>query len=71
MDRAANHRSLPWDDVPRYLVRDQDAIYGAAVARRLCAMGIRDKPIAARVAMAERVRRETDRHRSEGDVSTT
>jgi integrase-like protein len=36
----------PWNDVSRYLVRDQDAIYGAAVARRLCAMGIRDKPIA-------------------------
>ena len=38
--------AFPWNDVPRYLVRDQDAIYGAAVARRLCAMGIRDKPIA-------------------------
>jgi transposase InsO family protein len=36
--------AFPWNDVPRYLVRDQDAIYGAAVARRLC--GIRDKPIA-------------------------
>lgn len=38
--------AFPWNDVPRYLVRDQDAIYGAVVARRLCAMGIRDKPIA-------------------------
>jgi hypothetical protein len=27
--------AFPWNDVPRYLVRDQDAIYGAAVARRL------------------------------------
>ena len=26
--------AFPWNDVPRYLVRDQDAIYGAAVARR-------------------------------------
>jgi transposase InsO family protein len=32
--------------VPRYLIRDRDRIYGAAVTRRLRAMGIRDKPIA-------------------------
>ena len=25
--------AFPWNDVPRYLVRDQDAIYGAAVAQ--------------------------------------
>ncbi len=33
-------------EAPRYLIRDQDRIYGAAIARRLRAMGIRDKPIA-------------------------
>jgi hypothetical protein len=38
--------ALPWDEAPRYLIRDQDAIYGTTVARRLRAMGIRDKPIA-------------------------
>lgn len=38
--------AFPWNEAPRYLVRDQDAIYGAAVIRRLRAMGIRDKPIA-------------------------
>src|SRR5438445_2462342 len=38
--------AFPWKEVPRYLIRDRDAIYGAAVARRLQAMGIRDKPIA-------------------------
>ena len=38
--------AFPWDEVPRYLVRDQDGIYDTAVARRLRAMGIRDKPIA-------------------------
>src|SRR5207244_11063589 len=38
--------AFPWNEAPRYLIRDQDAIYGAAVARRLQAMGIRDKPIA-------------------------
>src|SRR5262245_57274059 len=34
-------------EVPRYLIRDRDGIYGVAVTRRLRAMGIRDKPIAA------------------------
>jgi transposase InsO family protein len=37
--------SFPWNEAPRYLIRDRDAIYGAAVTRRLRAMGIRDKPI--------------------------
>jgi transposase InsO family protein len=39
--------AFPWDAVPRYLIRDRDAIYGAVVTRRLRAMGIRDKPISA------------------------
>src|SRR5437899_11347911 len=34
--------AFPWNEAPRYLIR-----YGAAVTRRLRAMGIRDKPIAA------------------------
>ena len=38
--------AFPWKEAPRYLIRDRDAIYGAAVTRRLRAMGIRDKPIA-------------------------
>ena len=38
--------AFPWTEAPRYLIRDRDAIYGAAVTRRLRAMGIRDKPIA-------------------------
>jgi len=38
--------SVPWSEALRYLIRDQDGIYGAAVRRRLRAMGIRDKPIA-------------------------
>ena len=38
--------AFPWNEAPRYLIRDQDRMYGAAVARRLQAMGIRDKPIA-------------------------
>jgi transposase InsO family protein len=39
--------AFPWNEVPRYLIRDRDRIYGVAVTRRLRAMGIRDKPIAA------------------------
>ena len=39
--------AFPWNEAPRYLIRDGDAIYGAVVTRRLRAMGIRDKPIAA------------------------
>src|SRR5215468_11266868 len=37
--------AFPWDEAPRYLVRDRDTSYGAAVTRRLQAMGIRDRPI--------------------------
>src|SRR5262249_19087629 len=40
--------AFPWNEVPRYLIRDRDAIYGVAVTRRLRAMGIRDKPISPR-----------------------
>jgi transposase InsO family protein len=39
--------AFPWHEAPRYLIRDRDRVYGAAVTRRLRAMGIRDKPIAA------------------------
>ena len=38
--------AFPWDEAPRYLIRDRDRAYGAAVVRRVRAMGIRDKPIA-------------------------
>ena len=39
-------QAFPWDETPRYRIRDRDRVYGAAVMRRLRAMGIRDKPIA-------------------------
>ena len=38
--------AFPWHEAPRYLVRDRGRIYGTVVARRLRAMGIRDKPTA-------------------------
>ena len=38
--------AFPWDEAPRYLMRDRDRSYGEVTLRRLRAMGIRDKPIA-------------------------
>jgi len=37
--------AFPWNEAPRYMIRDRDRIYGTVVTRRLRAMGIRDKPI--------------------------
>jgi transposase InsO family protein len=62
--------AFPWDEAPRYLIRDRDGVFGAVVTRRLRAMGIRDKPIAAtspwQNAFAERligsIRRECVNH---------
>jgi transposase InsO family protein len=38
--------AFPWNEAPRYVIRDRDRIYGSIVTRRLRAMGIRDKPTA-------------------------
>ena len=40
--------AFPWDEAPRYLIRDRDRAFGALVTQRLRAMGIRDRPIAPR-----------------------
>src|SRR5262245_59279370 len=37
--------AFPWDEAPRYLVRDRDTVYGEVVRRRLRGLGIRDRPI--------------------------
>jgi transposase InsO family protein len=37
-----------WEEVPQYLVRDRDRVYGEAYTRRVRAMGIRDRPTAPR-----------------------
>jgi len=39
-------KPFPWDKARRHLIRDQDRVYGAVVARRLRARGFRGKPIA-------------------------
>ena len=54
--------AFPWHEAPRYLIRDRDGIYGAAVTRRLRAMGIRDKPIAPGSPWQNLLCRETDRN---------
>ena len=38
--------AFPWNEAPRYLLRDRDRVYGAVGMHRLRAMGIRDKPTA-------------------------
>src|SRR5262245_33930860 len=35
--------AFPWNEAPRYLIRDRDRIYGSVVKRRLRAMGIRSE----------------------------
>jgi hypothetical protein len=40
--------AFPWDEAPRYLIRDRDASYGHVVTRRVAAMGILDRPTAPR-----------------------
>ena len=37
-----------WEQPAKYLIRDRDGAYGDVFKRRLCAMGIRDKPTAPR-----------------------
>ena len=58
--------AFPWNEAPRYMIRDRDRIYGTVVTRRLRAMGIRDKPIAPASGFAERligsIRRESVDH---------
>jgi putative transposase len=40
--------AFPWDEVPRYLLRDRDAIYGAQFQQRAGNMGIEEVKIAPR-----------------------
>ena len=40
--------AFPWEEAPRHLIRDRDAIYGSVVLKRLRSMGIWDHPIAPR-----------------------
>jgi hypothetical protein len=53
--------AFPWDQAPRYLIRDRDTSYGHAVTRRLAAMGISGPTNRAAIALAEWTRRTTHR----------
>src|SRR5450755_3838417 len=54
--------AFPWNEVPRYMIRDRDRIYGAVVTRRLRAMGMHQgQADCALLALAECFRRAADR----------
>ena len=53
--------AFPWDEAPRYLIRDRDRPTALPSPNRSRAIGIRDKPDRPRLALAERLRRKTDR----------
>lgn len=40
--------AVGWNQAPTYIIRDRDSAYGEVFKRRLRAMGIRDRPTAAR-----------------------
>jgi hypothetical protein len=52
--------AFPWNEAPRYMIRDRDCIYGAVVTRRLRAMGIRDKAHCTGLTLAEWLCRTAD-----------
>ena len=51
--------AFPWNEAPRYVIRDRDRIYRSIVMRQLRVMGIRDRPITPKApwqnAFAERL----------------
>lgn len=40
--------AFPWNDAPKYLIRDNDPVFNGLVQRRLRNFGIRDRPTAPR-----------------------
>jgi hypothetical protein len=58
--------AFPWNQVPRYLIRDRDGIYGAAVTRRLPSYGSPGQAHCPGFAVAKWIRGETDRHHPTG-----
>ena len=40
--------AFPWDEVPKYMIRDRDSIYGAEFRQRVKSMGIEHVPTAFR-----------------------
>ncbi len=46
--RPAARGGVPWETVPRYLLRDRDAVYGVVFSRRVQAIGIHEVTTAPR-----------------------
>jgi len=44
--------AFPWDDAPKYLIRDNDRVFGAVFKAHVRAMGIRDGPTSFRQAFS-------------------
>ena len=36
--------AFPWDEAPKYVIRDRDSIYGAEFRKRIKSMGATEKP---------------------------
>ena len=53
--------AFPWNEAPRYLIRDRDRIYGTIVTRRLRRHGHSRQTHRTSVALAERLCRTADR----------
>ena len=53
--------AFPWDTSPRYMIRDQDCVYGAAVRAKVKAMDIEEVVTAPPLALAEPLCREGNR----------
>ncbi len=48
MDGTALVEAFPWAPPPKYLLRDGDAIYGNHFRKRVCSLGMKERPIAPR-----------------------
>jgi hypothetical protein len=57
--------AFPWDNAPRYLLRDRDSIYGEKFCETAKCLGIREVLTAPR-SMAKRLRGALDRIHSTG-----
>jgi hypothetical protein len=53
--------AFPWNEAPRYIIRDRDRIYGAVVTRRLRAMGHPGQTYRSGLTLAEWLCRTADR----------
>jgi hypothetical protein len=53
--------AFPWDEAPKYLIRDRDRVCGTIITRRLRAIGIREQAHCTSITVAEWLCRTADR----------